>query len=408
MAIDPASPPRRPLVIGILVYLLTILSMATVGAVVTTMMRFCADIHATPVELGVAISMFSLPSATLGIFGGLINRFGHRRTIIISGLVAAMNDVLIYLSGSLLALDLGLLLTGLAFTGASIASPAYLMNMLDGADRARAVSLWSTYGPTGYAIGLLLAAPFTTGDNWRMPLLIAGALLAVFSVAAAFILPRDAPATSTEALSGREQVRDVIHMLGDRHFVRLAFALGVPTAISYGTGIAAPSYISTTYGVSIGSSAAMVAAAKIAAMIMGGVMIGQLLARNMSIHRLFGITALLGIVAQIMLFAPFFGVGVAFTALIMWLFAVSGISATTMMMVPAVNPDPSKRALAVGLIGQVMSLLCFVAPPLYLSLHWWGSFILIAVTGLLFGFAILPRPKSTIPAFPVIVKSRLS
>lgn len=393
MATGPSASPHRPLAIGILVYLITILSMATVGVVVPTMMRFCTEIQATPAELGLAISMFSLPSATLGIFGGLVNRFGHRRTIIVSGLMAAVADVLIYFSGSLLALDLGLLLTGLAFTGTSIASPAYLMNTLEGADRARAVSLWSTYGPTGYAIGLLLAAPVAAGDSWRMPLLVAGALLAISSMAALLVLPREAPIADGRLQSLREQASDVMRMVGDRHFLRLAFALGVPTAISYGTGIAAPSYISTTYGVSIGSSAAMVAAAKIAAMVMGGVMIGHLLARNMNIHRLFGITALFGLVAQILLFAPFFGVGVAFTALIGWLFAVSGISATSMMLLPVVSPDPAKRALAAGLIGQVLSLLCFVAPPLYLSLHWWGSFILIAVAGLLFGFAILPRPK---------------
>ena len=383
-----------PLAIGVLVYGLTVLSMATIGVIVPSMMRYCADLHASPEELGFALAMFSLPSATLGMFGGLVDRFGYCRTIIISGCMAALADILIYASDSLLALDLGLLLTGLAFTGTSIACPAYLMNTLEGADRARSVSLWSTYGPTGYAIGLLLSAPFAAGPSWRAPLLIAALGLAVLTVVAFFIIPHDGAPADDELPSWQSQARDVIGMAGNRDFMRLAFALGVPTAISYGTGIAAPSYISATYGVSIGSSSALVAIAKIAAMVLGGLAIGQMIARDMSIHRLFGVTALLGIFAQIMLFAPLAGVSFAFAALIIWLFAVSGISATSMMLLPVISPDPTKRALAAGLIGQVMSLLCFIAPPLYLSLHWWGSFIVIAVIGLLFGFVALPRARS--------------
>ena len=397
--VDFPDKPGRPMLIGIIVYLLTILSMATVGAIVPSMMRICASMHATPAEVGIAISMFSLPSALLGVLGGRIDRFGHVRTLLYSGAVAVAADLMIYFSSSLLTLDFGLLITGLAFTGISIAAPAYLMNTLDGADRARAISLWSTYGPTGYAVGLIIAAPFTTSERWQLPLLVAGSLLAACTIAAWIILPSDNHAAwNSVAATPREQARDVIRMLFRQDFARLAFAFSVPTAISYGTGIVAPSFISQTYGVSIGSSAVVVATAKIAAMVLGGVAVGHMLARNMNIHRLFGTTILVGLVAQILLFAPLAGVGVAVAGLIIWLFALSGISATSMMLLPAVSPDPSKRALAAGLIGQVMSLLCLIAPPLYFSLHWWGGFVIIALVGLLFGFAILPGQRIAPPA----------
>jgi len=66
---------------------------------------------------------------------------------------------------------------------------------------------------------------------------------------------------------------------------------------------------------------ASVALAKLAAMIIGGLSMGFLLSRAIAPRVLFSVMAVIGLIAQALLFLPAHGILLATAALIVWLFA---------------------------------------------------------------------------------------
>lgn len=370
-------------------YLLTILSMATIGVIVPSMANFSARLAASQAEIGFAIALFSVPSAVLAtIGGGLIDQIGPKRALLLSAAIAVAGDGIAYGTTSLFVFDIALLMAGVAFAGISVAAPALLIGVLQGGARIRAMSFWSTYAPTGFAIGLLLAAPFADGADWRMAMLAHAALIGVAGIAA-LALPAH---ISTERVrqSAAARVADMFSVLRELPVVRLAIAVALPNAISYGTSLVAPSYLAEVYDLSVAASSSTVAFAKIFAMIVGGLAMGHLLARNVSSRLLFAGMAAIGILAQWLLYMPASGFPLATCALIVWLFAFGGMSGTAMALLPSVIRDPARGGAASGLVGQFISIASFAAPSIYFAMPWWPGFVLIAGAGLAVALLALP------------------
>jgi MFS family permease len=233
--------------VSIVAYALTLASMATVGVVVPLMAQMATLLGASMTELGFAIGLFSVPAAFLSVFsGGIVDRMGPKQTLMLSALLAMVADILIYQAHSLLVLEIGLFVAGIANTGVITAVPALLMTALSGDERIRA-----------------------------MLVLIAVTLFA--GVAAAIVLPNP-PAQASRDGSG--SFGAILSILRNLPMVRLCAAYGVAASVSYGSSLAAPGYLSRVYDVSIASSATAIAAAKIVAMLLGGVGMGWLLSRS--------------------------------------------------------------------------------------------------------------------------------
>ncbi len=135
--------------------------------------------------------MFSLPSALLfaAVGGSIIDQFrGPRPAMIVSALICIAGDAVAFAAPSTLVLNIALLLSGLGFAGISVAGPAMIVTTSQGRVEVKAMSLWSTYAPTGFALGLLLAAPFATTSPSGLPLGLHTALTAA-AVAGGFLLP---------------------------------------------------------------------------------------------------------------------------------------------------------------------------------------------------------------------------
>lgn len=385
---------RRDMAIATAAYLLTILSMATVGVIVPSMGRYATALSTTPAAIGFAISLFSVPSAVLATLGGgLIDQIGAKRALLLSAAAAIAGDILAHAAPNLPLFDVALLLAGIGFAGISVAAPALLMHMLAGGERIRAMSLWSTYAPTGFAIGLLIATPFADGAGWRSAMLVHAGLMALALGLGTMLLPA---AAAGEARAGQPIVRRLTQTLAifrDGPVVRLAIAVALPNAVSYGTSLVAPSYLARVHDISVAASSGMVAFAKIFAMIVGGTMMGALLARRVSSLLLFAIMAAVGVAAQFLLYLPASGFPLATCALILWLFAFGGMSGTAMAMLPAVVGDPTRNGAASGLVGQFISIASFLAPSVYFAMAWWPGFVLIAVAGLAVALAALPAGR---------------
>jgi MFS family permease len=370
------------------IYLATVLSMAAVGVVAALTLDLAAAFGVTKKAVGLALSVFSLPSAVAAIFcGGIIDRFGPKRVIVASCGLAALAEIVAALLHSMPGLTLSLLLSGIGYTGISVSAPVMFVAAATGGRRVRAMSLWSTYAPTGFAAGLLLAAPFAGSSHWMAPLLIHGGLMAFATAAAAVLLPTP-PSLGRTSLA--EQLRGFTAVFAEAPVLRLALTAAIPCALSYGTSLVAPAYLAQVHGVAMAESATGVAVVKGAAMALCGLATGALLARSPNIPRLFTALAILGVAAQVAVFWPGSSFGFAIVGLGAWLVAYGGITGVAMSLLPTVIRSPSQSGAASGLIGQTMSLFSFAAPTVYFGLQGWTGFVLLAGLGLAICVAALP------------------
>jgi predicted MFS family arabinose efflux permease len=144
------------------------------------------------------------------------------------------------------------------------------------------------------------------------------------------------------------------------------------------------------HDLSLATSSATVAFAKIAAMVIGGLSMGYLLSRAVNTTLLFAVMAGIGAVAQVLLFLPASGMTIATGALILWLFAFGGMAGGAMTLLPSVARDPSRSGAASGLINQFISAASFAAPSTWLALHDGVQFMALAFACLLISLIALP------------------
>jgi MFS family permease len=383
---------RAPL-IAIAAFAVTMISMAAVGVLIPLMPQLSIQLHVPMTQLSFAIALFSFPSAIAAtLIGGVVDRVGARRTLLSALSFGVLGDLVIHFAASYLAFCVGVLLAGAAFAFIVVAAPAYLMTSFQGAERTRAMSLWSTYAPTGFACGLLLAAPFTGTPHASWAILVHAGLLTVGSIASSVIIPEE-PRVAQGGRTLSANVRMIRDVLCRGAILRLSAALTIPSVISYGTSMIAPSYLANAYGISLAASSSAVAVAKLCALLIGGMSMGVMLVRNVNAKLLFAILVAAGAVAQFVLFFPASGLLPATAAIIVWLFCYSGVSAICFALLPVLNREASQAA-ASGVANQIISLGSFAAAPLYFGIHSWRGFVLTAVVGLFLALIILPSAGS--------------
>lgn len=374
--------------LGILAFLLTMLSMATVGLIVPLGAEFSAVLGLSKAQFGTALSLFSIPSAVFSLtVGTLCDRIGAKRLFFGGVIVAILADLLLARVDDPLMFRMEMFIAGIGFAAIVVTSPVLIIANLQDRARNQALSLWSTYAPVGVSVGLLLAAPFAGADGWRNVIYIHVALLVVTGGLAAFAFRR----IGFEAPRGRASLADMFRVVREPVVVRLAIALAVPSGLSYGTSLLAPSWIMGTTGVSMASAATMVAVAKIAVVLAGGLIAGWLVTRRSSEWHLFAVLVAIGIVGQFLLFYPASGLVLALLGLGIWLFAYSGISALVFTVLPVVFQKKEEMGAANGLISQITSCFSFLAPIIYFQEFDWLFFPGICIAGTLAALLLMPR-----------------
>jgi predicted MFS family arabinose efflux permease len=365
--------------------------MMTVGVIVPFIDTLSRDLGTGRAQLGLAVALFSAPSAILATMGGgLIDRYGVRRSMLLAAATSMLGSLLASQSHSLLALDCAMLVSGLGFGAMCVASPCLIMLTLNESARVRAMSFVSTFAPTGYASGLLLSVPFSGSGSWRVALLVHGVLLAVALVTLLLCVPTVSSSTGDTRDSLRQSIARMLSIVREPRAIRLGIAVALPNAVSYGTSIAAPSYLARVHHLSMAASSTSVAVAKLSAMIIGGLGMGYLLSRAVRPLLLFAIMALIGVLAQVLLFMPASGITLATIALVVWLFAFGGMAGGAMTLLPSVAGHPARSGAASGLVNQFISLASFAAPSTWLAFHDGIHYVLLAAVLLLISLTALP------------------
>jgi predicted MFS family arabinose efflux permease len=387
------NPPiRGALAITAMAYLPAVLAMMTVGVIVPFIDTLCHDLATFPAQIGLAIALFSVPAAVLATLGGgLIDNYGVRRSMLFAAVTSATGSLLASQAPSVLLLDGAMLVAGVGFGAMCVASPCLIMVALTDAARTRAMSFASTFAPTGYAAGLLLAVPFALAGKWRTALFLHALLMASALVLLALSVPdyRETIATAPQE-TPRAKLGRLLAVFRDPRALRLAVAVALPNAVSYGTSLSAPSYLARVHHLSIATSSASVAAAKLTAMVIGGLCTGYLLSRSLAPRVLYTVMVIIGLLAQMALYLSTSGIAVPTAALIVWLFAFGGMAGGAMTLVPAVAHDPRRGGAVSGLVNQFISLASFAAPSTWLALQQGTQFVLLAAVCLAISLIALP------------------
>ena len=192
--VQPAGPPQAGgLVAVVSLCLVQFVDVLGVTVVVTALPAMLADLHAA----GSSGSLIATGYAMF--FGGLLmlgarlgDRFGPRRTIIVSLVVFAAGAVVAATAGSIVALTAGRCLQGAA-AAASVPSALRLLTTVTpaGPARRRAIAAWSAAGAAAGASGFVVGGIVTDLASWRFVFWGYVPLAAVLAAAIASSVPPD-------------------------------------------------------------------------------------------------------------------------------------------------------------------------------------------------------------------------
>ena len=382
------SSSRSAVAVTLTAYFFALMTMSTIGVIVPFVVPIATSLHCGGAAVGFGIALFSLPAALLATLGGsLIDRLGIKRALIAACVVTVLGDLVMRSAVSIWMLDAGLLINGFGLGSIAVGAPALLIGALHDTVRTRSMAFLATYAPTGFALGLLMAIPFTSDAAWRSALGAHIVLALIVGVLGALLLPTVARSTASLPTDPR---RGLSILFRYRPALRLGLAIALPNGIAYGTSLVAPSYLARADGISLAYSAGAVAAAKIVALILGGLVTGQILASHKHPWHVFAAMVATGVVAQILFFSPSGSFALSVAALVLWLFAFGGMSGVAMSLLPRVIPGPGREAATTGLVNQLVGALSFAAPSVYFAMSGWSGFIGLAVVGLSLSLAVLP------------------
>jgi EmrB/QacA subfamily drug resistance transporter len=199
---QPAADPRRWRTLGFLgaAQFMLIIDVTVVAIALPNM--------ATDLGMGREATTWVVSAYTLA-FGGLL-LVGGRLADILGSRPVVLTGLALFTAASLVAGSAGspeLLLASRAAqgVGAALLSPAALsavVRLFDGAERARALGIWSALGGGGAAVGVLLGGVLTAGPGWPWVFYVNVPVGLVVAVAVSRLLPRGGRTPGVGGLDG--------------------------------------------------------------------------------------------------------------------------------------------------------------------------------------------------------------
>jgi EmrB/QacA subfamily drug resistance transporter len=188
--------PRRWRILGLLgvAQLMLILDVTVVAVALPTI---SADLGMGRQLLTWVVSGYTLAFGGLLLLGGrAADLFGARRLVIVGLASFAGASLLAGLAPTGWALLAGRVLQGLSAAFLSPSALSLVVTMFDGAERDRALGIWSALGGGGAALGLLLGGAMTAGPGWPWVFFVNVPVGLLLALGLRRALPLDAPARS--------------------------------------------------------------------------------------------------------------------------------------------------------------------------------------------------------------------
>ena len=325
-----------------------------------------AELGIDLVESGFLVSVVQLAGMTLGLLAGLAaQRMGLRRSILGGlGLLVGVSALgaLVDTAGMMMMLRA---VEGCGFLMTVMPIPSLMRRLVPANVLSRVMGLWSCYIPVGSILVLVLGSWMLSHTTWRhlwllLAVLTLGALLLVWmlvpedrAVADTAVAPGDVAAASSMAL--------VRQTLGALPVWLVALTFGMYSA----QWMAIVGFLPTIYAAAglMGTTAGLLTGLVAGANILGNLMAGQLLHRNVPARTLL----IFGFSTMMLCAWLAFGAGLPVAgqfASVAVLSAVGGlIPATMFVSALTVAPSPQTTTTTVGWMQQGSSLGQFCGPP---------------------------------------------
>jgi len=322
-----------------------------------------AELGLTLVEATFIVTTFNVLGMLVGVLAGVASdRYGRRR-LALGGLAllgaggaigAAAHDFALLLASRFVE--------GVGFILFAVPAPA-LMSALsrDARERAKALSIWSAYMPTGGTLALLAAPLFVAFANWRVLWLA----LAAAAVLAAFVLARTVPAGPPARVASLRLVRESLARPGN-----MAMALLFACYVAQWTSIMVwlPTFLAEH-----GASTA-VAASATALMVLvnapGNLAGGWLLARGVPRGMLVVVASVIAALCESGMLLPFLPGALRFMLVLAFSACAGVIPASIFAGLPVHAPSSQHIATGNGMVLQFSNLGQFFGP---LAIAWIAS-----------------------------------
>ncbi|MCF8149255.1 MAG: MFS transporter [Burkholderiaceae bacterium] len=333
-----------------------------VGKVPIALPLLRAEFGLSLVAAGWVSSMINTLAIVSGVFVGLLgDRFGALRTCLAGLAISILGGVLGMLAGNELVLLVSRFAEGAGVVAVAVSAPALLSSASAPVDRRFALSIWSSYMPTGVALAMLLAPAVIPFFGWRGIWLLTLAVLCLAAAAIHRLRPayRLPPPTEIEAhplAAAKEALAQPAAWL-------LAFAMGCWTIQYYALVVWLPTFLKEqrdlgTLTVSILSCLVVIANAP------GNLYGGKLLQRGYPRGKLIAASSLLtglcgfGVFLDLLPDLLRYGLCVALS-LVGGLIPAAVLSASA-----SLARTPKQIGTLQGLFMQVGNLGSFISPPL--------------------------------------------
>src|SRR5580658_7966243 len=182
-----------------LIYLYGVVSAASLTKVIPLQAHITQLPGATVALFGLFVSLMAILPALFGtLSGAVIDRIGARPALVLASLIGALVNGLYMVADSILPFEAIRVIEGAVPLLTYAAAPALMIATSAPERRPAAMALWSSYTPVGTSLGLLIAAAFASGNQWRYAYLGHGAIFAALAIIG-LALPKAAPVGATRA-----------------------------------------------------------------------------------------------------------------------------------------------------------------------------------------------------------------
>ncbi len=386
-----------------LIYVYGVIGAAEISRVLPIQGDFMRALHAGPESFALLVSLLTVPTALLStVAGGLIDRIGAREALVVSCAIGAIANFCYLFTGTVVGFEVIRVFEGFSLIGFFAGAPALIMATTSGRRRMSAMAVWSTYTPVGFSLGLVMGGMFAGGSNWKYGFLI-HAVIFILCSAAAFLLPRPPQVARKSAGTFAAGLADILSGYTQIGPLRVSLAFGLMAFVGLGTSTVFPSLFAHAHGLSLVQASNILAAANLANLA-GGLGVGLLLSRGVSVRLLFIALAIIGSASGIGLYVPGTSTMFGIVMLCIWLVAAGAGVSAVLAALPAVVSSPEKGAAAAGLLSQIGAATSIITPIIFLTIEARGSWSLLAglvVLGWMVCVAMIPTAEQRVSASAV-------
>ncbi len=156
----------------LLIWLVGVLAAAQLGKFAALATVIHRDLSLSLVATGWLVSLIETGGATLGLVAGLlIGRLGSRRALLSGLCLLTVAGLAQGLSPSALTLFAARIVESAGYLTIVIAAPSLIGSIAPPKDQAAALTLWSTFVPAGFALGMTLSGAGLLVNGWHGVLL---------------------------------------------------------------------------------------------------------------------------------------------------------------------------------------------------------------------------------------------